>query len=62
MKNLRRLCAVALLSCIFAISVHAGDMSAGRTSEPPRTTESQACGEIDCGVLRSIVTLVLSVV
>lgn len=35
MKTLRKLCAVALLACVLAVSVRAGDMHAGYTNPPP---------------------------
>lgn len=59
MKTLRRMCAIAMLSCIFAVSAHAGDMDAGRTSEPEGVSTS-LIGDISCGVTQTVITLVLS--
>lgn len=35
MRNFRRVCAAALLACVFTAAAHAGDMHAGVTSPPP---------------------------
>lgn len=59
MKNLRRMCAIATLSCIFAVSALAGDMHAGRASEPEEVSTSLS-GDISCGVTQTVLTLVLS--
>jgi hypothetical protein len=59
MKNLRRMCAVAMLSCIFAVSALAGDMHAGRTNGPDEVSMSLS-GEISCGVTQTVITFLLS--
>jgi len=62
MKNLKRMLALVVLVCALSVTAFAGDIHCGRTSEPTDTTESEVCGDISCGALRSIVTFVLSVV
>ena len=62
MKNLRRVCAIAMLSCIFAVSASAGDMSAGRTSTPEEvsTPTSELCGDVSQGVEQAVINIILS--
>jgi hypothetical protein len=55
------MCAIAMLSCIFAVSAHAGDMDAGRTSEPEEVSTS-LIGDIHCGVTQEAITLILSLI
>jgi hypothetical protein len=47
MKSLRRLCAVAALTCVFAVSSYAGDMSAGIVNDtsPPPAQPAMTTGE-----------------
>lgn len=73
MKSLRRLCAVAALTCAFAVSSYAGDMSAGVVNPPPAqpavTTEeapqmeleTKEADETNGGVVQFVWTLLQSV-
>lgn len=57
------MCAIAMLSCIFALSAYAdGDIHAGRTSAPGQvsTTTSETSGEISYGVKQVLFKLILS--
>ena len=62
MKDLRQLCGVVMLTCVFVVSASAGDMSAGVTAPPPPPPPSAATeGEIECGITASVLTLIESV-
>lgn len=62
MKNIRHLCAVGALACVFAISAYAGEISCGVADPPPPPPPQQAAtvdaaDETDDGVLQIAVTL-----
>jgi hypothetical protein len=75
MKSLCRMCAVAALTCVFTVSICAGEMSAGIVNPPPSqpavTTgeatqpglETKETDETNDGVVEIVLTLlnVLSV-
>lgn len=64
MKHLRRLCAVAVLTCAFAVSISAGDMHAGITPPPPPPQTSETVttnGDMSAGIIATLLQSVLSV-
>lgn len=51
-----------MLTCAFAVSICAGDISAGITTPPPQTSETvTANGDISAGILATLIQSVLSV-
>lgn len=64
MKNFRRMFAIAILSCVFAVSASAGDIHAGRTSPADETTTtiSDPCGEIALELRHVLIDIILSLV
>jgi hypothetical protein len=51
MKNLRQLCAVTLLTMVFAVSVFAGQIGCPADVDPPPPPEATATGQIGCPAL-----------
>lgn len=54
MRNLQRMCAAAVLTCVITLTASAGDMSAPGVNPPPPPTNSQQAtsqGEIQFGLL-----------
>ena len=62
MKTLRKMIASALLMCVLAVSVSAGEMQAGITNPPPPPPMGEvADGEIECGITESVLMILESV-
>lgn len=51
MRNLRRMCGATVLTCVLAVSVFAGHMSAPGVAPPPPPPPTNAQGEIQYGLL-----------
>ena len=61
MKTVRKVCAVALLACVLAVSASAGEMSApGVTAPPPPTDPPPASAEATGDVLSEVIASLLS--
>lgn len=62
MRHLNRLLAAFVLACALSVSTFAGEISCGRTSEPPDSDETSAtvCGDIYCGVAQAAATVIQS--
>lgn len=57
MKRLRLMCIAIVFACALAASARAGDMHAGITETPPLPSTAEANGEIECGVVEALLTL-----
>lgn len=62
MKHWRRLLGAGALACAVTLSVSAGEISCGRSSEVDEVSESGSavCGDISCGVRQAVVPIILS--
>lgn len=60
MKYLREICATVVLTCVFALSAHAGEISCPGIDAPPDSTVTTN-GEIECGIADAAFIIIESV-
>lgn len=61
MKHLREFFAAVVLTCVFALSAHAGEISCPGIASPPLDSTTTKGGEIDCGLCDVTLIIIQSV-
>jgi hypothetical protein len=61
MKHLREFCAAVVLTCVLALSAHAGEISCPGIAAPPPDSTGAKSGEIECGITEAALFVIQSV-